>query len=128
MNRDYPRSARIAKQIQEVISEVIVKKTKDPRLRNVGITDVKMSSDLSCAFVYFSVTGAGKKEIKEAESGFKSAKGFLKKTIGVQLKLRYTPELKFHYDTVLDNGQRIDDLLKTLKRKENWSEDDEQNS
>lgn len=129
MGRDYPRSARISAQIQEVISGVIVKKTKDPRLQNVGITGVKMSKDLSCAYIYFSVTGTGKKRIDEAQAGFNSAKGFLKKVVGSELKLRYTPELKFQYDAVLDSGQRMDDLLKKLKEEENWSEEDgEQNS
>ncbi|MGE4519783.1 MAG: 30S ribosome-binding factor RbfA [Desulfobacteraceae bacterium] len=128
MNKDYPRSARIGTQIQAIVSEVLIKKTKDPRLSGVSITDVKMNGDLSCAYIYFAVTGTGEKRIKEAMSGFKSAKGFFKKKIGTELKLRYTPELKFYYDSVLDSGQRMEDLLKSLKETENRSENGEGNS
>lgn len=120
MNKDYPRSARIGTQIQQVISEILVKKTKDPRLSGVTITDVRMSSDLSCANIYFSVTRGDSKKQEDAQKGFKSARGFFKKVIGSQLKLRYTPELKFFYDTTLENGQKIDELLNALKEQENW--------
>lgn len=126
--KDYPRSARIGNQIQQVVSDVLRKKTKDPRLHDVGITAVKMSSDLSKAYIYFALSIPGKKAKKDAEAGFKSAKGFLKKTIGKELNLRYIPELNFLYDSALDNGQKIDDLLKSLKEKENWSKDDIQDS
>jgi ribosome-binding factor A len=128
MNKDYPRSARIGTQIQAIVSEVLIKKTKDPRLSGVSITDVKMNGDLSCAYVYFTVTGADDKKIKEAQKGFKSAKGFFKKKIGSELKLRYTPDLKFYYDSVLDSGQRMEELLKSLKETENWSENGDDNT
>jgi len=128
MNKDYPRSARIGTQIQAIVSEVLIKKTKDPRLSGVSITDVKMSADLACAYVYFAVTGTGEKRIKEAQNGFKSAKGFFKKKIGTELKLRYTPDLRFYYDSVLDSGQRMEELLKSLKETENRSENGEGNT
>jgi len=127
MAKDYPRSARIGTQIQVIVSEVLIKKTKDPRLSGVSITDVKMTSDLSCAYVYFAVTGTGEKRIKEALKGFKSAKGFFKKTIGTELKLRYLPDLRFYYDSVLDSGQRMEELFKSLKPSENRPENDEVN-
>lgn len=128
MNKDYPRSARIGSQIQEVVSEILVKKVKDPRLSGVAVTDVRMSGDLSCAYIYFCVYENSKKVVENAEKGFNSAKGFFKKVVGNQLKLRYTPELKFIFDSTLENARRMDDLLKTLKEKENWSNDGEQDS
>eukprot|EP00767_Chilomastix_cuspidata_P000024 gnl/Chilomastix_cuspidata/10049.p2 GENE.gnl/Chilomastix_cuspidata/10049~~gnl/Chilomastix_cuspidata/10049.p2 ORF type:complete len:129 (+),score=11.09 gnl/Chilomastix_cuspidata/10049:1429-1815(+) len=128
MSKDYPRSARIGSQIQEVVSEILVKKTKDPRLSGVAITAVKMSGDLSSAYVYFSVYSDDKKAIKDAENGFKSAKGFFKKVVGNQLKLRYTPELKFMFDSTMENARRMEDLLKTIKKEEDWSDDGEQDS
>ncbi|MDY0360467.1 MAG: 30S ribosome-binding factor RbfA [Desulforegulaceae bacterium] len=127
MNKDYPRSARIGTQIQAIVSEVLIKKTKDPRLFGVSITDVKMNGDLSCAYVYFAVTGANEKKIKEVQSGFKSAKGFFKKVIGTEIKLRYTPDLKFYYDSVLDQGQKMDELLRSLNKAENRPENGEEN-
>ncbi len=126
MNKDYPRSARIGSQIQEVVSEILVKKIKDPRLSGAAVTDVRMSGDLSCAYIYFSVYGSGKEVVENAEKGFKSAKGFFKKAVGNQLHLRYTPDLKFIFDFTIENARRMDELLKTLKEKENWSEDGEQ--
>jgi len=128
MVRDYPRSARIASQIQEVVSEALIKKIKDPRLADASITEVRMSSDLSYAYIYFSISFPSPKKVKDAEKAFYKAKGFFKKNLGQSLNLRYIPELKFEYDTVLENGQKIDQLLKSLKEKEHWSDDDGEGS
>jgi ribosome-binding factor A len=112
--KPFARSDRVGGQIQKVLSEILLKKVKDPRLKNASITDVKLTRDLRIARVYFVISG-NKKNIEEALEGFKSAIGYVKRSLARQLGLRYMPDLKFFYDESFDYGSHIDNVLKALK-------------
>ncbi len=77
------------------------------------ITNVKMSSNLRHARIYF-VKSGGEKSKVEAIEGFKNALGYVKRTLARQLGLRYMPELKFFYDESFDHGSHIDKILHSL--------------
>jgi ribosome-binding factor A len=97
-----------------VLSDVLLKRIKDPRLKSATITDVKISRDLRIARIYFTTNG-DKKSVEEAIEGFKSAIGYVKRTLAGQLGLRYMPELRFFYDESFDYGSHIDKILKEVK-------------
>ncbi len=112
--KPFARSDRVGGQIQKALSDILLKKIKDPRLEDATITAVKMSRDLKFARVYF-VTSGGKKSIKETIDGFKSALGYVKRKLAAQLGLRYMPELRFFYDDSFDYGSHIDKIIKAVK-------------
>lgn len=112
--KPFARSDRVGGQIQKVLSEILLKKVKDPRLENTRITDVRMSRDLRIARIYFVASG-NKQSIEEAVEGFKSALGYVKRTLARQLGLRYMPDLKFFFDESFDYGSHIDKVLKAVK-------------
>jgi len=112
--KPFARSDRVSGQIQKVLSEILLKKIKDPRLEKASITDVKMSRDLRIARIYFVAPG-NQKSLEEAAEGFKSALGYVKRTLARRLGLRYMPDLKFFYDESFDYGSRIDKVLKAVK-------------
>ena len=64
------------------------------------------------AKVYVSVYD--KSRSKEVLKGLKSAGGFLRRHIGTQLQLRYTPELVFVEDHAIEHGMKIFDILSKL--------------
>lgn len=111
--KPFARSDRVGGQIQKILSEILLKKVKDPRLKNASITDVKLSRDLRIARIYFVISG-NKKNIEEVLEGFNSAVGYVKRTLARQLGLRYMPDLKFFYDESFDYGSHIDNVLKAL--------------
>lgn len=111
----FSRADRVAGQIQKILSEILIRDIKDPRLDMATITGVKMSRDLKLARIYFTISG-GNKSVEDASKGFKSAAGYLKRTLASQLGLRYMPDLAFFYDESFDYGARIETLLKTLKK------------
>ena len=119
--KPFARADRVSGQIQKNLSDLLRKNINDPRLELVTITGVKMSKDLRFAYIYFSVSGTGasdkEKIFQEAEEGFKSALGYIKRTLAKQLGLRYMPDLRFHYDQSFDYGERIDSVLKNIKTK-----------
>lgn len=112
--KPFARSDRVSGQVQKVLSDILLKKIKDPRLEAATITSVKMSRDLKFARVYF-VTSGGKESIKGAVEGFKSALGYVKRKLAAQLGLRYMPELRFFYDDSFDYGSHIDEVIKAVK-------------
>lgn len=111
--KSFPRSDRIGGLIKKNLSDLLQKKIKDPRLQMTTITNVKMSSDLRQARIYFIKSGGEKSKV-EAIEGFKNALGYVKRILARQLGLRYMPELKFFYDESFDHGSHIDKILHSL--------------
>jgi ribosome-binding factor A len=107
------RSHRIGDQILRETSMILLKRVRDPRLRGVTLTGVKMTKDLRHAYVYYSLFGKDE-QISLAQAGFESAKGFIRKKIGEGLRLKYVPDIKFIYDTSLEYGQKIEKLLEEI--------------
>ena len=54
-------------------------------------------------------------EEKEATAqALAKARGFLQKDLGAALKLRFTPHLTFALDSSIDEGMKIDNILKKI--------------
>jgi len=107
------RSHRVGDQILREISNLLLRKVRDPRLKGVSLTDVRMSKDLRHAYVYYSLFGQDEQK-KEAQAGFESAKGFIRKEIGERVHLKYIPDIQFKYDRSLEYGQKMERLLEKI--------------
>ncbi|GFO57366.1 ribosome-binding factor A [Geomonas sp. Red276] len=107
------RSDKVAEQIHKIISELLIKGLKDPRIGFVTITGVKLTTDMRQATVYFTVIGSDQ-EKKNTEAGLNSAKGFIRKELGHELMMRFIPEVQFKYDTSVEYGQHIEQILKEI--------------
>ena len=111
MPRDYPRTRRIAEQIQRELADVIRLELKDPRVAAlVTITDVEVSPDQSHAKVFFTLLGDSKKIVETAE-GLKRAAGFLRTQLAQRVKLRTVPQLEFKYDSSVERGVKLSRLI-----------------
>lgn len=108
------RTERMASLIQTELSELILKKLKDPRIGFVTLTGVDLTPDLKQAHVYYSLLG-GEKEKGQTQKALEHAAGFLQHGIAEALKLRYTPKLSFHLDSSLEEGERIESILHKLE-------------
>ena len=111
---EYQRSDRIGDLLVEIISDLLRREARDPRLGSLTITTAKVTKDLRHAKVYFRLLGAAV-DRKEVLTGLKSATGFLRTKIAKQLKLRFVPTLEFFYDETEDVAQHIENLLKQVK-------------
>ena len=119
MAKDYPRSYRVADQIQRELSDLIKHELKDPRVpAMVTIAGVEVSKDLSSAKVYvsaFSIESEGAEKRKEMISVLNQGGGYMRKLLGGRMRLRVVPTLKFFYDEVQQAGSilssRIDDAV-----------------
>jgi len=107
------RPERVAQVIQQLLGELFARGMRDPRIGLVTITGVKMSPDLREARVYWTVHGDASQR-KHTAKGLDKARGFLRREIGLQLKLRMTPDLYFTYDEAIDRGERIEQLIRSV--------------
>lgn len=112
---DYQRADRVGDLLIEVISELLRKEIRDPRVGAVTITAARVSKDLRHARIFFNLLGSHADK-REVLAGLKSATGFIRSRIGKQLSLRFVPTIEFFYDETEDEAQRIEDLLKQVKQ------------
>ena len=110
----FSRADRVGGLIQKVLSNILNKNIRDPRLKMTTITSVKVSRDLKQARIYFATSGGIQKKGDTIE-GFNSAHGFIKRTLAHELDLKYMPHLKFFYDESIEYGAHIDELIESTK-------------
>lgn len=121
------RSNRLAETLKEEISMLIREEMKDPRIGFVTVTSVEVADDLGHAKVYVSVLGdaqAGKDSIE----ALKKAAGYVRSEMGKRIRLRHVPEIVFKYDTSIEYGAHIAQLLRGVKTEEPRNEDESHES
>jgi ribosome-binding factor A len=109
------RSERTRKLIQREISGLLEREVNDPRLSKlISVTEVTLSPDLKYAKIFVSTLGDQMDNKQEILAGFNKASGFLRRELASHLKLRYTPQLSFHYDDSIERGARLLKLMGNL--------------
>lgn len=107
------RSNRVAEQMKKELGDILVRKIKDPRVGFVTVTDVDVTGDLQEATVYITSLGNAR-EKEETLKALEKASGFIRSEIGSRIRLRRTPEIKFAFDSSIEYGNKIDELLRSL--------------
>ena len=104
------RLARLNEQLKREVSELVLRKVRDPRVGLVTITSVEVAGDLGSARVYVR-TQDPNDELNESLAGLEAAAPFLRRELGRLLHLRRVPELRFQQDHSLDQARRIEEIL-----------------
>ncbi|MCC5831780.1 MAG: 30S ribosome-binding factor RbfA [Chlamydiales bacterium] len=109
------RIERINSLLKEVISDVIRKEVKNPRLPQlITVTNVDVTKDLRHAKVFVSVIG--EEAVKnEAIDVLQSAAGFIGIHASKQVVMRYFPELTFVLDDSVEKQMHIDRLISDIQ-------------
>lgn len=107
------RAERVGDLIKKEVSQIIQHELKDPGIGFVTITAVELSGDLKHAKIFYSVLGDENAK-KESSSALKRACGFIQHEIGRRLRLRYTPEIYFLFDSSVEYGAHIETLIKKI--------------
>jgi ribosome-binding factor A len=111
----FKRSARVGDLIKREICSILMEDLKDPHLGFVTITKVVISDDLKEAKVFYSVLG-DERDKRESQKTLVRARGFIQKLIGERLGLKFTPHLAFYFDSSIEYGAKIDEILKILEK------------
>jgi ribosome-binding factor A len=114
------RLERVNAQIQREISELIQQHLRDPRLTEfIAVTEAATSPDLKHCKIFVSSIG-GQQEEEQVLAALNSASGFLRTALAKRIKMRYTPELHFAWDSSIEHGDkilRLIDQVNTEKKK-----------
>ena len=104
----------INEEIQKELS-ALLRTVKDPRVQDVmtSITRVETTPDLRYTKVYVSFLQEDK--AADAMKGLKSAAGFLRRQLGNNLKLRYSPEIVWALDDSITYGAKMLKLINSLE-------------
>jgi ribosome-binding factor A len=108
MPKDYARTERVGEQIQRELAELLRLEIRDPRVRMVTLTGVEVSRDYAHAKVYYTALEG---EDKAVQQGLEHASGFLRSQLAHAIKLRVTPQLHFVYDSSVERGSRLSQLI-----------------
>ncbi len=105
------RQAKVGEMIKRELAELLQKQMRDPRLQMVSITEVEVARDFTVAKVFISVIG-NPEEKAAAVKALQGASGFLRGHLGRVMAMRTIPALSFRYDTGIERGTRMFELLK----------------
>ncbi len=99
---------RLSNTVLEVLSRIIFEEVKNPIIKNVILTSVSVTNDLSFAKVYFTCMNIDK---EKALAELNEAKGFLRGKLSENIDIRHTPELIFVYDNSIEYGMNIEKVI-----------------
>ena len=117
------RINRINEEIQKELA-ALLRTVKDPRVQDtmISITRVETTPDLRYTKVY--VSFLQEERVKDAMAGLKSAAGYLRRQLGHNLQLRYSPEIVWSEDDSITYGARMLKLINSLEVKHDEDSDE----
>lgn len=99
-----------------------IQNLKDPRIGFATVTAVRVSPDLQHARVFVSVLGSD--DEKEATMvALKRATPHLRRVLDRQVRMKYSPELKFELDQGAEEAERMEAIFQRLHQ-ENGANDE----
>ncbi len=112
------RIFRISEEVKRVVSDIIRNDLNDPRISMMcSVVSAEVTPDLRYAKVYVSILG-DEEEKQSTMKGLTSAAGFIRRELGKNIELRYSPEIIFELDSSIEHGAYINKLLQEVKEKD----------
>jgi ribosome-binding factor A len=108
------RKQRVEHGLRDVLTEMISREVKDPRVRAatlITVTKVELNVDLSVAMVYVSIVGDDA-TADGALEGLAKAAGYLRGPVGRKLNLQHAPELRFQADPSIDMSEKLAAIIR----------------
>ena len=110
------RHERVGEEIAHEINAMLAGELKDPRLEGmVVVSEVRVQPDMKHARVFVSMRGSSKEQ-NDAIKALEHASGFIRSELIERLQLRRLPELHFALDLSQEHVERIEQLLKEVKK------------
>lgn len=117
MPKNEARLNRINEELKRELSQIISYELKNPNVTGmISVTRAKITPDFKYAKVYVSILNS--KNTQRTIEGLKESSGYIRSQIAKKINLRITPELVFELDDSLDYGEKIDSILKNLKKEQ----------
>jgi ribosome-binding factor A len=111
------RSVRVAERVRAEVMELLLRGSiRDPRVKDVLVSEVRVTDDLGHARVYVrTLQPSDEKRRVDVVKGLDHAAGFIRREVGAKLGLRYTPAFQFFWDSVMDSALQIESVLAEIR-------------
>ncbi|HHV54106.1 MAG TPA: 30S ribosome-binding factor RbfA [Firmicutes bacterium] len=106
------RQERLREEIKREMTDIL-RRSKDPRIGFVTVTDVELSRDLEHARVFVTVMGKPA-EKEQTLAVLKAATGYIRTELARRVRVRHVPEVVFVEDESVERGLRVDRLLREI--------------
>ena len=107
------RVPKIEDFLKKEISQIISSQVQDQRYKLFNIVDVKCSSDLGVAKVFFTIINGDKTNAPEKKS-LEKFSSMVRSKLSKFMQIRRVPKLIFKYDESLERYNNIDSLLSSI--------------
>jgi len=112
------RTERVASLFQKEIAGILSLEYSDLLHPMVTITGVRVTNDLSIAYVYLSVFGDS---VAQKHAVLAKLKGFtprVRKSLGqaIRHQVKAIPEIRFFLDETLENAQKMDEIFGEIQK------------
>ena len=109
------RMDRTSEDVKRELTD-IMRSVKDPRVNGLlTILKIDLSRDLSTCKVYISSL-KGMEKAKSAVVGLNSAAGYVRRELGMRIKLRRSPQIQFIADDSIEHSAHINKMIHDLNR------------
>ncbi len=113
------RLESIEKEMARVIGKLLYEEVRNPKIKGIiSVMRVNVTPDLKYADVYVSILPLKNEEINKKEEimeGFDEIRGFIRKKLASEIRLRYIPEVRIKLDDTIEYGIKINKILNELK-------------
>ena len=107
------RVPKIEDFLKKEISQIISSQVKDPRYKFLNIVDVKCSSDLGVAKVFYTIINGDISDSPDKRS-LEKFSSMVRSKLSKFMQIRRVPKLIFKYDESLERFNNIDSLLTSI--------------
>ncbi|MBL7543584.1 MAG: 30S ribosome-binding factor RbfA [Bdellovibrionaceae bacterium] len=119
---DGRRVQKVEKEIQAVVGMYLISGFSEPLDVFVTLSRVVVSADLKSGKIYFTVLPKGASRvdvvdedaIQETEDMLNSHVSEVQQHIAKELKLRFTPKIRFFHDKSVDKVRKVDQILSEI--------------
>ena len=108
------RILQINQEIQRELS-ALLRGVKDPRVQDVMISITRVDTTTDLRYTKVDVSVLQDEKAKEVMAGLKSAAGYLRRELGHNLSLRYSPEIVWQLDDSITYGAKMMKLINSLE-------------
>lgn len=112
---DSHRAQRVSEALREELGEMISYELSDPRIGETSVTEVLVSPDMRHAQVRLHMSEHRKAQAETIQA-LEGARSFLRRQLAERLNLFRVPELHFEADIAPGAADRLEQLLKRVRR------------
>ncbi len=101
--------------LREELTDILRADVRDPRLHTVTVSAVRLSRDRRFARVYVSLAEGEEAEEQAVLAALRRAAGFVRRCLAQRLTWYKAPEITFHLDEGMKEGDRVLALFRDIE-------------